>query len=111
WVTLRRGSIAAAARRLDGDPIARSQQVTFALREMWRSGEGAALADKNLVDRAGAAAEQTRRSDAAVIHQERGFRLTAQQADPEVDAKAAAVAAGAARAFAQGKAVEQDRVM
>ncbi len=69
------------------------------------------LADQNFIDRAGAAAEQARRSDAPMIHQERGFRLAAQQPDPGVDPEAAAVPPGAPRAFAQGEAVEQDRVM
>src|SRR3954468_13304456 len=71
----------------------------------------AALADKNFIHRTRAAAEQSRRSNAAVIHQKRGFRLTAQQPDLVVDPKAAAVPPGTARAFAQGEAVEQDRVM
>ena len=71
----------------------------------------AALADGNFIDRARAAAEQARRPDAAVIHQKRGFRLTAQQPDLVVDPKAAAVPPRAARAFPQGEPVEQDRVM
>src|SRR3954471_11045983 len=71
----------------------------------------AALADKNFIHRTRAAAEQSRRSDAAVIHKERGFRLTAQQSDLVVDPKPAAVPPGTARAFAQGEAVEQDRIM
>jgi len=71
----------------------------------------AALADGNLVDRSRAAAEQARRSDQTVIHQERRFRLAAQQPDLVVDAKTAAVPPGTPRTFAQGEAVEQDRVM
>jgi hypothetical protein len=46
-----------------------------------------------------------------MIHQERGFRLAAQQPDLVVDPKTAAMPPGAARAFAQREAVEQDRVM
>src|SRR5258708_8048605 len=78
---------------------------------MRRRGSYAALTDGNLVDRAGAAAEQARRSDAPMIHQERGFCLAAQQPDPVVDPKATAVPPGASRAFPQGEPVEQDRVM
>ena len=47
----------------------------------------AALTDGNLVDRAGAAAEQARLSDAPMVHQERGFCLAAQQPDLVVDPK------------------------
>src|SRR3954468_641112 len=71
----------------------------------------AALADKNFIHRTRAAAAQARRSDAAVIHQKRGFRLTAQQPDPVVDPKPATVPPSTPRAFAQGEAVEQDRIM
>src|SRR5215472_7891624 len=46
-----------------------------------------------------------------MIHQERGFRLDTKQPDLVVDPKTAAVPPGAPRAFAQGEAVEQDRVM
>src|SRR3954447_24737012 len=78
---------------------------------MWRRSHCGALADKNLIDRARAAPGQTQRSDAAVIHQKRRFRLTTQQPDPVVDPKPAAMPPGTPRAFAQGKPVEQDRVM
>src|SRR3954453_16407639 len=74
-------------------------------------GDCSALADKNLIDRTRAAAEQARGSDAAMIHKKRGFRLTAQQPDLVVDPKPAAVPPGTARALAQGEAVEQDRIM
>src|SRR6516164_5466089 len=70
-----------------------------------------ALTDGDLVHCAGTAAEQARRSDPTVIHQERGLGLAAQQPDLVVDPKAAAVPPGAPRAFAQRKTVEQDRVM
>src|SRR3954451_22133769 len=46
-----------------------------------------------------------------MIHQERGCRLATQQSDLVVDPKAAAMPPGAPRAFAQGEAVEKDRVM
>src|SRR6516164_2292321 len=69
------------------------------------------LTDDDLVHCAGTAAEQARRSDPTVIHQERGFSLAAQQPDLVVDPKTAAMPPGAARAFAQRKTVEQDRVM
>jgi hypothetical protein len=46
-----------------------------------------------------------------MIHQERGCSLAAQQPDLVVDPEAAAMPPGAPRAFAQGEAVEQDRVM
>src|SRR4051795_10383331 len=69
------------------------------------------LADQNFIHRTRSAAEQARRSNTAVIHQKRGFRLTAQQPDLVVDPKAAAMPPGTTRAFAQGKPVEQDRVM
>src|SRR4051794_1220414 len=46
-----------------------------------------------------------------MIHQERGFRLAAQQSDLVVDPEAAAMPPRASRTFAQGKPVEQDRVM
>src|SRR3954452_19120676 len=71
----------------------------------------ATLADQNFIHRTRSAAEQARRSDTAVIHQKRGFRLTAQQPDPVVDPKPAAMPPGPPRASAQGKPVEQDRVM
>src|SRR3954453_17616584 len=71
----------------------------------------AALADKNLIHCARAATEQARWSDTAVIHQKRRFRLPAQQPDLVINPKAATMPPGTARAFAQGEAVEQDRVM
>jgi hypothetical protein len=46
-----------------------------------------ALTDGNLVDCTGAAAEQARRPDPTVIHQERGFNLAAQQPDLVVEPK------------------------
>src|SRR5215831_42521 len=70
-----------------------------------------ALTDGDLVHCAGTAAEQARRSDPTVIHQERGLGLAAQQPDLVVDPEAAAVPTGAPRAFAQRKTVEQDGVM
>ena len=54
----------------------------------------AGLTDGNLVDRTGAAAEQARRSDAPMIHQERGCSLAAQQPDLVVDPEAAAMPPG-----------------
>ena len=108
-VTLPGGPIAAAARRLDRDPVSGSQHVAFALREMRRRRGYVALTDGNLVDRTGAAAEQARRPDAAMIHQKRGFRLAAQQPDLIIDPEAAAVPPGTTRTFAQGEPVEQDR--
>src|SRR5215831_18825031 len=107
-VTLRSGPVSAAARRLDGNPVSGGQHVAFALREMRRRRSYAALAHGNLVHGAGTAAEQARRSDPTVIHQERGFRLAAQQPDLIVDPEAVAMPPGAPRAFAQRKAVEQD---
>src|SRR5262252_8922481 len=87
------------------------QHVTFALREMRRGRNHAGLTDGNLVHCAGAAAEQARRPDAPMIHQERGFGLAAQQPDLVVDPEPAAMPPRAPRAFAQREAVEQDRVM
>src|SRR5262252_4519143 len=70
-----------------------------------------ALTDGDLIDCAGTAAEQARRSDPTVIHQERGLGLAAQQPDLVVDPEAVPVPPGAPRTFAQRKTVEQDRVM
>src|SRR5215831_21330816 len=88
------GPVPAAARRLDGNPISGGQYVTFTLREMRRRGNHVGLADGNLVHCAGTAAEQARRSDPTVIHQERGLGLAAQQPDLVVDPKTAAVPPG-----------------
>src|SRR3954451_14484562 len=78
---------------------------------MRRRSDCATLADQNFIHRTRSAAEQARRSDTAVIHQKRGFRLTAQQPDLVVDPKPATMPPSTTRAFAQGKPVEQDRVM
>ena len=88
-VPLLSGPVAPTARGLDRNPISWSQHVAFSLREMRGRCDGGALADGNLVDRSRAAAEQARRSDPPVIHQERGFRLAAQQPDLVVDPEAA----------------------
>src|SRR5262249_14251878 len=110
-VPLGSGPITAAAGRLHRDPISRSQHVTFALREMRRRRSDAALTDGNLVDGAGAATEKAGRSDPTVIHQKRGFRLAPQESDLVVDPETAAMPSRTSRTFAQGKPVEQDRVM
>src|ERR1700751_5335031 len=78
---------------------------------MRRRGNYAGLTDANLVHCAGTAADQARRPDPPMIHEERGFCLAAQQPDLVVNPKAAAMPPSAPRAFAQGEAVEQDRVM
>jgi hypothetical protein len=46
-----------------------------------------------------------------MIHWERGFSLAAQHPDLVVNPEAAAMLPGTPGAFAQGEAVEQDRVM
>src|SRR5262245_36071643 len=52
-----------------------------------------------------------RRAEAAVVHHEGRARLSAQQLDLVVDAEAAALAPGTARALAQGETFEQDRIV
>src|SRR5215475_2693491 len=110
-VALHGGPISAAARRLDGNRISGGQHVTFTLREMRRRRNHVGLADGNLVDCAGTAAEQARWSDPTVIHQERGLGFAVQKPDLVVDSKTAAAPPSATRAFAQGEAIEHDRVM
>src|ERR1700740_1944694 len=74
-LTPRSRPIPAAARRLDGNPISWGQHVTFTFREMRRRRSYTALIDGDLIHCAGTAAEQTRRSDPTMIHQERGLGL------------------------------------
>ena len=69
----------------------------------------AAAVHAHHVGRAVAAAPHARRAEAAVVHDERGARLAAQQLHLVVHAEAAALRARPARALAQREAREQDR--
>ena len=65
----------------------------------------------DLVRRAVVAAEEAGRPHAAVVHQERQQRLAPADADPVVDAEAAARLARPARPLAQRVLLEQDRIV
>src|ERR1700693_5145093 len=77
---------------------------------MLRHGVLAALAQADGIGGAGLAAEQPRRAEAPMLHEERCLSLASQNFHAIAHAEAAAELAGAARALAQRIGFEQDRV-
>ena len=78
---------------------------------MLRNEHLAVAMDAHDVGRAILPALDTWRAKPAMIHDERGPRLAPQQLHLVVHTKSAAMLASAARAFAQGEAPEQDRII
>src|SRR5882757_8160800 len=105
---VRGASVAAAARSLHVDEISRPKLNVLVLRQMYRHEDFTPLPDLDSVRLAGLAAENTGRSDSAVIHHEGGASFSAPQRNGIANTESSAMHSRARRFFGYRKFLEQD---